>query len=50
MSAPLLRVEGVTVTRGDGLTLVESVSFDLDAGRTVGLVGESGSGKSLTAL
>jgi peptide/nickel transport system ATP-binding protein len=50
MSAPLLRVEGVTVTRGDGLTLVESVSFDLDAGRTVGLVGESGSGKTLTAL
>ena len=47
---PLLSVEGVTVTRGDGVTLVESVSFDLDAGRTVGLVGESGSGKTLTAL
>ena len=27
---PLLSVEGVTVTRGDGVTLVESVSFDLD--------------------
>jgi peptide/nickel transport system ATP-binding protein len=46
----LLEVEGVTVTRGDGVTLVEDVSFDLDAGRTVSLVGESGSGKTLTAL
>jgi peptide/nickel transport system ATP-binding protein len=50
MSEPLLQVEGVTVTRGDDLTLVEDVSFDLDAGRTVSLVGESGSGKTLTAL
>src|SRR5690606_22334878 len=50
---PLLRVEGLTVTRPRGgrtLTLVEDVSFELDAGRTLSLVGESGSGKTLTAL
>jgi peptide/nickel transport system ATP-binding protein len=50
MTGPQLEVEGVTVTRGDGITLVEDVSFDLDAGRTVSLMGESGSGKTLTAL
>src|SRR5438045_7549188 len=29
---------------------VDGVSFELDAGRTLGIVGESGCGKSVTAL
>ncbi len=35
---------------GARLTVVQSVSFEIEAGKTVGVVGESGSGKSLTAL
>ena len=55
---PLLQVSGLTktfVTRRDllgrareHLTAVDSVSFELGAGQTLGLVGESGSGKSTT--
>jgi peptide/nickel transport system permease protein len=47
-----VRELSVTVPRpGDGkeLTLVQGLSFDLIAGRTVSLVGESGCGKSVTA-
>ncbi|MDY7093101.1 MAG: ABC transporter ATP-binding protein [Acidobacteriota bacterium] len=49
----LLRVRGLTVqfpSSQGPVTVVEDLSFDLEAGRFVGLVGESGSGKSLTAL
>lgn len=46
-----LSVEVPHAARGQQpVQLVESVAFDLHAGRTLGLVGASGSGKTLTAL
>ncbi|TDY51398.1 peptide/nickel transport system ATP-binding protein [Alicyclobacillus sacchari] len=48
-SSPLLQVEEVSKrfrVQGRDLHAVEKVSFQLDAGKTMGLVGESGSGKS----
>ena len=45
----LLALKYLTVTFDD-LTAVDSVSFTIEPGETVGVVGESGSGKSVTAL
>jgi peptide/nickel transport system permease protein len=50
---PLLSVQNLSVRIGDSRTLiVDDVSFDLDAGASVGIVGESGCGKTMavTAL
>ncbi len=44
-SASLLEVKDLNLTRG-GHSVLDSVSFALDRGRTMGLVGESGAGKS----
>ena len=50
---PLLAVENLSVsfaTEGGRVTVVEEVSFEVPAGKTVGLVGESGCGKSVSAM
>lgn len=56
--APILSVDEVSISFTDrddregvhARTVVDRVSFDLEAGRVLALVGESGSGKSVTAM
>ena len=45
MSAPVLKVDGVTVAFG-GLVAVNHVSFQVAAGEIVGLIGPNGAGKT----
>jgi oligopeptide/dipeptide ABC transporter ATP-binding protein len=50
---PLLEIENLAVAFGppdNPTTVIEDVTFSIDAHETVALVGESGSGKSVTAL
>ena len=46
----LLSVRDLRITVPGGAAAVESVSFDIRPGETLGVVGESGCGKSLTML
>ena len=45
MNAPLLEVKGLT-RRFGGLTAVDQISFEVPAGRLVGVIGPNGSGKT----
>lgn len=46
---PLLELENFTLKRGHA-AVIDSISLQLHAGRTLGLLGESGAGKSTLAL
>ncbi len=49
MSAPLLAVEGLRITAGNGrVVAVDGISFTVAAGEILAVVGESGSGKTAT--
>jgi peptide/nickel transport system permease protein len=53
VSDALLSVQGLNVTfksSGHEVRAVEGVSFDIEAGATVGIVGESGCGKTATVM
>src|SRR6056297_1509270 len=50
---PLVRIDDLTIdfqTEDGQVRAVETLTFDIARGGTVGLVGESGSGKSVTAM
>ncbi|WP_263367120.1 ATP-binding cassette domain-containing protein [Edaphobacter bradus] len=49
MNPPLLQVENLSIAFGSR-PAVDSISFHINEGETLGLVGESGSGKSATSL
>ena len=46
---PLLEVSNLRISIA-GITIVDGMSFGLQAGQVFGLAGESGSGKTMTAL
>ena len=46
----VLEVRRLSVSTADGLSIVQDVTFSVEAGACLGIVGESGCGKTMTAL
>jgi peptide/nickel transport system permease protein len=46
----VLEIRKLSVSTADGLSIVQDVTFSLEAGTCLGIVGESGCGKTMTAL
>jgi ABC-2 type transport system ATP-binding protein len=45
---PVIQVQDLKKSYGDGITAVDDVSFEIDRGRIVGLLGPNGAGKTTT--
>lgn len=48
--APLLRIRDMSLTRADGMQVLDGIDLDLATGQVLAVVGESGSGKSQLLL
>ncbi len=48
-TAPLLRLDGLSITRPDGSTVLAGIDLTVPADGVLGILGESGAGKTTLA-